>query len=310
MAIAHAAPGEIIAADCMQVYRGLDIGTGKPSAQERATVPHHLVDICEPTDTFSAHVFARRAARAAHEIRGRGRLPILVGGTGLYLRAFLTGNLAGSGANPALREWLRREAQALGTRALFERLRATDPVSAARIHPEDLVRIVRALELADSTGRRPSEWRTRLWQAPRVPGALMLVLTRERDELSNLINARAHRMWEGGLLEEVRGLLAQGYAADLRPLQAIGYRQAVAVVQGKVSPAEGLRSMQRATRQYAKRQLTWYRREPAAEWVTVRGWAWVEPLAREILERLGRQADRPRSPGESTPDRWHPAPAR
>jgi tRNA dimethylallyltransferase len=310
MAIARVVPGEIIVADCMQVYRGLDIGTGKPSAQERATVPHHLVDVCDPADTFSAHAFATRAARAVHEIRGRGRIPILVGGTGLYLRAFLTGNLAGRGADPALRERLRREAQAGGTRALFERLRATDPASAARIHPEDQVRIVRALELAASTGRRPSEWRTRLWDPPQVPGALMLVLTRERNELSTLIDARAHRMWAGGLLEEVRGVLAQGYPADLRPLRAIGYRQAVGVVQGELSAAEGLQSMQRATRQYAKRQLTWYRREPAAEWVTVRGWAWVESLAGEILERLDRglprldpAAARPRTASTQPPAR-------
>jgi tRNA dimethylallyltransferase len=295
MAIARCAPGEIIAADCMQVFRGLDIGTGKPSAQDRARIPHHLVDICEPTGTFSAHEFARRAGGAVHEIRSRGRLPVLVGGTGLYLRAFLTGNLAGSGANPALRERLRREAQALGTPALFERLRAADPESAARIHPQDLVRIVRALELAYTTGRRPSAWRTRLWDPPRVPDTLMLVLTRERGELSALINTRAHQMWEGGLLEEVRGLLGRGYAADLRPLRGIGYRQAMAVLQGELSAAEGLASMQRATRQYAKRQLTWYRREPAAEWVTVRGWAWVEPLALEILERLARRTEPPGS---------------
>jgi tRNA dimethylallyltransferase len=309
LAIARAAPAEIIAADCMQVYRGLDIGTGKPSAQDREMVPHHLVDICDPTDSFSAHEFARRAARAVDEIRGRGRLPILVGGTGLYLRTFLTGNLAGSGANPALRERLRREAETLGPRALFERLGAADPASAARIHPHDLVRIVRALELVGSTGRRPSEWRTRLWDAPRVADTLMLVLTRERDELAALIDARTRRMWEGGLLEEVRGLLARGYAADLRSLRAIGYRQAVAVVRGELSAAEGLQSMQRATRQYAKRQLTWFRREPAAEWVTVRGWGWVEPLALEILERLARQTDPPRSAGGTNPDGRHPAAA-
>ena len=296
MAVARAAPGEIVAADCMQVYRGLDVGTGKPSAEDRAAVPHHLLDICEPTETFSAHAFARRAAQAVDQIRGRGRLPILVGGTGLYLRAFLRGGLAGSGADPALRERLAREAQALGTRALFARLQAADPASAARIHPEDLVRIVRALELLETSGRPPSALRPGLWDAPRTRDALMLVLTREREELGALIDARAQRMWQGGLLEEVRALLASGHPGDLRPLQAIGYRQAVAVLQGRMSGAEGLAAMRRATRQYAKRQLTWYRREPAAEWQSVRGWAWVEPLAREILDRLARGQDPPGSP--------------
>jgi len=293
MAVAQAVPSEIVAADCMQVYRGLDIGTGKPSAQDRAAVPHHLVDICDPTETFSAHEFARRAHGAVDAIAGRGRLPILVGGTGLYLRAFLKGSLAGTGADPALRQRLMREAHEHGTDALFARLRAVDPTSAARIHPADLVRIVRALELAETTGRRPSELRPALWDTPRRTNAVMVVLTREREELWALIDARCQRMWEGGLLDEVRTLRARGLAAEARPLEAIGYRQAVAVLQGRMAEREGLAAMQRATRQYAKRQLTWYRREPAAEWVSVRGWAWVEPLAREIVERLSRMASPP-----------------
>ena len=293
MAVAQAVPSEIVAADCMQVYRGLDIGTGKPSAQDRAAVPHHLVDICDPTETFSAHEFARRAHGAVDAIAGRGRLPILVGGTGLYLRAFLKGSLAGTGADPALRQRLMREAHEHGTDALFARLRAVDPTSAARIHPADLVRIVRALELAETTGHRPSELRPALWDTPRRTNAVMVVLTREREELWALIDARCQRMWEGGLLDEVRTLRARGLAAEARPLEAIGYRQAVAVLQGRMAEREGLAAMQRATRQYAKRQLTWYRREPAAEWVSVRGWAWVEPLAREIVERLSRMASPP-----------------
>jgi len=293
MAAARAAPGEIVAADCMQVYRGLDIGTGKPSARERAAVPHHLVDIRDPTEGFSAHEFARRAQDVVDAIHARGRLPILVGGTGLYLRAFLKGSLAGTGADPALRERLGREAREHGADALLARLRVLDPASAARIHPADLVRIVRALELAETTGRRPSELRPALWGAPRRANVVMLALRREREELYALINARAERMWEGGLLDEVRALLAGGVPPEIRPLQAIGYRQAVAVLQGRMGEAEGLAAMQQATRQYARRQLTWYRREPAAEWVSVQGWAWVEPLAREIVERLSRMSNPP-----------------
>jgi tRNA dimethylallyltransferase len=296
MAVARAAPGEIVTADCMQVYRGLDIGTGKPSGQDRAAVPHHLVDICDPTESFSAHEFARRAQHAVDAIAGRGRLPILVGGTGLYLRAFLRGSLAGPGADAALRLRLLREARERGGGALFTRLSALDPASAARIHPADLVRIVRALELAETTGRRPSEIRPDLWGAPRRTNAVMVVLSREREELWALIDARCRQMWEGGLLDEVRALLAGGLAAEARPLQAIGYRQAVAVLQGRMAEGEGLAAMRRATRQYARRQLTWYRREPAAEWVSVREGAWIEPLARELAERLSRMARPPAAP--------------
>ncbi len=286
MALARRAPGEIIVADSMQVYRRMEVGTGKPSATERAAVPHHLLDVCDPSETFSASAFASRAQAAVQEIRGRGRLPILVGGTGLYLRAFLKGHLAGAGGDPAIRERLRQEAAVGGTRSLHERLRALDPPSAERIHPGDLFRIVRALELWEVTGRRPSELRPALWDPPRATVSALVVLTREREELYRLIDERARRMWEAGLASEVRGLLAAGYAPDLPALKSLGYRQVVAYLQGRRSAAEALAEMQRATRNYARRQLTWFRREPVAEWMTVRGWEWVEPLAEKILARL------------------------
>jgi tRNA dimethylallyltransferase len=286
MALARRAPGEIIVADSMQVFRGMEVGTGKPSAVERAAVPHHLLDVCDPSESFSASAFASRAQAAVQEIRGRGRLPILVGGTGLYLRAFLKGRLAGAGGDPAIRERLRQEAAVGGARSLHERLLALDPPSAERIHPGDLFRIVRALELWEMTGRRPSELRPALWDPPRATVSALVVLTREREELYRLIDERARRMWEAGLASEVRGLLAAGYAPDLPALKSLGYRQVVAYLQGRRSAAEALAEMQRATRNYARRQLTWFRREPAAEWMTVHGWEWVEPLAEKILARL------------------------
>ncbi len=272
----------------MQVYRGMDVGTGKPSPADREAVPHHLLDICDPTETFSASAFATRAQALVEEIRRRGRRPILVGGTGLYLRAFLKGRLAGTGGDPAIRARLTREAEALGTQALHDRLRALDPATAARVHPKDLFRIIRALELLETTGRPPSEIRPDLWERPRVAVSALLVLNREREELYRLIDERARRMWEGGLVEEVRGLLAAGYGPDLRTLKSLGYRQAVAYLEGRLPEAEASTAMQRATRNYARRQLTWFRREPAAEWVTVRGWDWVEPLAEKIVARLGQ----------------------
>ena len=286
MALAARAPGEIIVADSMQVYRGMDVGTGKPSVADRRAVPHHLLDTCDPTQVFSAFDFARRAREAAGGIRARGRLPILVGGTGLYLRAFLKGQLSGGAGDPAIRARLRAEATAQGPAALHDRLRQVDPDSAGSIRPGDLFRIVRALELWELTGKPASTIRPGLWDPPRVPVSAFVVLTRDRQELFRLIDLRAERMWQDGLVAEVRRLLDMGYAADLRPLQSLGYRQALAVITGEVGEADALAEMQRATRNYAKRQATWFRREPAAEWITVRGADWVEPLATALLARL------------------------
>jgi tRNA dimethylallyltransferase len=286
MAVAARAPGEIIVADSMQVYRGMDVGTGKPSPADRRAVPHHLLDICDPTQVFSAFDFARRARHVVDEVHARGRLPILVGGTGLYLRAFLKGQLSGGAGVPATRARLRAEAAAQGSAALHGRLREVDPDSAASIRPGDLVRIIRALELWELTGEPASTIRPGLWDPPRVAVSAFLVLMRERQELFRLIDLRAKRMWEEGLLAEVRRLLEAGYADDLRPLQSLGYRQALAVIKGEAGEAEALAEMQRATRNYAKRQVTWFRREPAAEWITVRGADWIEPLAMTLLTRL------------------------
>jgi tRNA dimethylallyltransferase len=286
-AVATRAPGEIIVADSMQIYRGMDVGTGKPSPAERRTVPHHLLDICHPTESFSAFEFAQRVHRLVDDVVSRGRVPILVGGTGLYLRAFLKGQLSGAAGDPALRARLRAHAAREGGATLHARLQQVDPASAARIRSGDLYRIIRALELTELTGEPASRIRPGLWDPPRVVVSAFLVLMREREELYRRIDERAKRMWEEGLLAEVRTLLEAGYSADLRPLQALGYRQAIAVLSGKASAAEALEEMQRATRNYAKRQVTWFRREPAAEWITVRGDDWVEPLATTILARLG-----------------------
>lgn len=288
LAVARRLPAEIIVADSMQVYRGMDAGTGKPSPADRAAVPHHLLDVCDPDETFSAAAFALRARGLLAEIRGRDRVPILVGGTGLYLRAFLKGRLAGAGGDAGLRDRLRREAEAAGPEALHARLAEADPATAARVHPHDLFRIVRALELLEKTGRRPSEIRPDLWEPPRLPVSAMLVLTREREELDRLIDERARAMWQGGIVKEVRALLTAGYAPELPALRSLGYRQAVAFLQGRLTEAAALAEMQRATRRYARRQLLWFRREPAAEWVPVRGWDWVGPLAAEIAGRLSR----------------------
>ncbi len=288
MAVAARIRGEIIVADSMQVYRGMDVGTGKPLPADQRAVPHHLVDIRDPGQPFSAFEFARVARRLAAEVSARGGVPILVGGTGLYLRAFLKGRASAPPGDSVIRARLHGEAAQEGAAALHDRLRLVDPASADRIRPGDLFRVIRALELCEVTGRPASALRPGVWDLPAESsaGCLFLVLMRERDELYRLIDLRVRRMWEAGLLEETRRLLNAGYAADLRPLQALGYRQAVAVLQGRTGEAEALVDMQRNTRNYAKRQVTWFRREPAAEWVTIRGDDWVEPLATAVVARL------------------------
>jgi tRNA dimethylallyltransferase len=305
MAVAARARGEIIVADSMQVYRGMDIGTGKPSRADREAVPHHLVDICDPREQFSAFEFARLARRRVGEVRARGGLPVLVGGTGLYLRAFLKGQLSGPSGDPAVRAQLRAQAACAGSAGLHARLRELDPTSADRIRPGDLFRIIRALELHELAGKPASAMRPGLWDLSEdaASACLLLVLMRDRQELYRLIDARAERMWEAGLLRETRTLLDAGYAADLRPLQALGYRQAVAVLQGRIGEAEAVADMQRATRNYAKRQVTWFRREPAAEWVTVEGDEWVEALAAAVLARLAHSG----AAAEPLRDREQPA---
>ena len=292
LALAQQAPGEIVVADSMQVYRGLDVGTGKPTAADRALVVHHLLDIREPRDDFSAAEFAEAADRLVQEIMGRGRLPILVGGTGLYLRAFLRGALAPA-PDPAVRARLRAEAASQGAAALHARLAAADPRSAERIHPHDLIRVLRALEIQAATGAPPSAVRPGLWDRPRRRVATFLVLTRERSELAALIDRRCAAMWRDGLLDETRRLLADPCGFTPRRLEALGYRQARAFLEGRESAGEALAAMQAATRAYAKRQLTWFRREPAARWRTIGGDAWVAPMVEEILcELRGRGTGR------------------
>ncbi len=286
LALARRAPGEIIAADSMQVYRGLDVGTAKPTPAERSAVPHHLLDVREPWEDFSAGEFAAAARDLVAAIGGRGRLPILVGGTGLYLRAFLKGGLAPAPSDPGVRGRLRGEAEARGPAALHARLAELDPASAARIHPRDTVRIVRALEIHAVTGRPPSALRPDLWERPRTPVAALLVLARPRAELAQRIEDRCAAMWTGGLLEEARGLLAEPRGLAARRLAAVGYRQARLFLEGRMTEEEALAAMRRATRAYAKRQLTWFRREPEALWVPVTGRDWEEPLAAEILRGL------------------------
>lgn len=254
---------EIVSADSMQVYRHLDIGTAKPSLAERARAPHHLIDVVTPDAEYNAGRYAREARAAVAGIHARGRLALVVGGTGLYIRALLEGLLDQGGADRDLRERLEREhAQAVAQadpERLHRRLADVDPDAAARIHPNDLRRIVRALELASRAGARASALRGAHGFGDRPYSVLHLALDPGVDALDARTDARCAEMIERGLLREVRDLLGRGYSPKLRSLQAIGYRHVLPVAEGADTLTNALEAMQRDTRRFARRQRTWIR---------------------------------------------------
>jgi tRNA dimethylallyltransferase len=257
---------EIIGADSQQLYRHLDVGTAKPTPTERAAVPHHLLDVAEPGEGMDAARFVALADRAIADIAARGKLPLVVGGTGLYLRALLHGMVEAPGRDPALRARLEAEAEALGRPALHARLATVDPAAAARILPNDLVRIVRALEIA-AGGRTQSELHAAHAFRPQRHRALLLALDPPRAWLTDRLDARVEAIFAGGILDEARWLLDR-YGEVLPAKLPIGYLEAVEVVRGILPLTEAIGRVQAAHRQYARRQLTWLRREPGVEWLT------------------------------------------
>ncbi|RJS17637.1 tRNA (adenosine(37)-N6)-dimethylallyltransferase MiaA [Corallococcus sp. H22C18031201] len=264
--LATRAGGEIVSADSQQVYQRFDIGTAKPSAEELAAVPHHLVSVVEPSQTFSAAEYQRRADAAIADITARGKPVFVVGGTGLYLRILLHGVVDAPGALPALRDELEALASAEGREAVHRRLAQVDPETAAKLPPQDLLRGIRALEIHAQTGVPASEFRRAHAFAPdRYPFALY-VLEPPRDALYRAINARTEALFSRGLVEETRELLALGYG-DAAPMRSVGYVQARAVVEQRMSVQEAIHDTAQETRRYAKRQLTWFRKEPGARFI-------------------------------------------
>ena len=260
-----AAGGEIVNADSQQIYRGLDVGTAKPSAAERAEVRHHLLDLCQPGEGIDAARWCALADAAIAEVAGRGRLPVVVGGTGLYLRALLHGVVAAPGRDPELRARLEEEAARLGRAAMHRRLAEVDPGAARRIRPNDLVRTVRALEIA-AGGRTQSElFAAHGFRAERYRARLWALLP-PREELDRRIGARVEAMFAGGVLDEARRLLDRfgGRAPARLP---IGYAEAIACARGELPLAEAVRRVQVAHRRYARRQLAWLRKERGVEWL-------------------------------------------
>jgi tRNA dimethylallyltransferase len=267
VALARHVPLEVLSADSRQVYRGMDVATGKPTPQERRAVPHHLVDVVEPDERYHAARFRVDARALIAEVAGRGRLPVVVGGTGLYIRALLRGLDPAPPADPGLRRALSALAAQEGRQALWARLERQAPTLARRLHANDTVRIIRALERLQGSGglaTEPVRWRECRSAEYDV---VWVGLTMDRVALRRRLAARASAMVAAGLADEVRGLLAHGYDADLPAMQGIGYREFVQVVRGTLDEAEALRRMQRDTMRFAKRQWTWFAREPDVQWL-------------------------------------------
>jgi tRNA dimethylallyltransferase len=291
--VAEQLGGEIISADSMQVYRGLDIGTAKPLAADRARVPHHLIDICELTEAFDAAQFVRRAQKAVEEIQARARVPIFCGGTGLYFKAFLSGLGEAPAANPEL----RAELEAISFESLLRELRERDPAAYEKIDKQNPRRVVRAVEVIRLTGKKFSEQRAE-WKvgssrcddraAQRAVSTKIkfYCFTRSPADLHARINARVDTMFARGLVDETRELFKRGLEQNQTAMQAIGYRQVVEHLRGERSLAETIEQVKIRTRQFAKRQLTWFRRQLDPEWIELKPDESLEECARKICEAI------------------------
>jgi tRNA dimethylallyltransferase len=296
VALGARVPLEVVSADSRQVYRFMDAATGKPTPAERAAVTHHLIDVVDPDDRYQAARFRRDATAAVADIHRRGRLPAVVGGTGLYIRALLRGLDPAPPADPDFRQELATVAAREGRGALHARLAATAPAVARRLHPNDQVRVMRALEklragtAADSQTWSAGNGASNIADEARLPAGeydvVFIGLNMARAALAARLEARAAAMARAGLAEEVEALLARGYDPALSALQGIGYREFVRVVRGELSVETAVRLMQRDTVRYAKRQGTWFAREPGIEWVDVTREDDVARIAAGIERRL------------------------
>ncbi len=271
IALAQELGGEIISGDSVQVYKELDIGSAKPSASELRLVPHHLIDYIDPQEPFSAAQFKIKATSIIDEIRGRGHVPIVVGGTGLYIRSLLDPYDFSQHGSEEIRSKWNEYVQLHGNLALHQELKDRDPETAQQLHPNDVFRVIRALEVFELTGSTLSsqrQFRDDQYQTL-DPSIVYIGLTAPREVIYERINQRCVTMLSLGLIEETLNLLKLGYAQTLKPLQSIGYRHSIWYIKGLVTEPEMLRLLQRDTRHFAKRQLTWFRRDPRISWYDI-----------------------------------------
>ena len=260
--------GEIVSCDSMQVYKDMDIGTAKPTPEEQQGIPHHMLSVAEPWEDFSVSRYCAMADPIVEDILRRGKSPIIVGGTGLYMDALIRGNAFAPCPSTGRREELEALAASQGIEAVIERLRAVDPESAARLHPSDQKRIIRAMEVYLETGMTITEHNRKTQEIPPKYHPIRFTLTdRQRQTLYDRIDRRVDAMVEAGLIEEIQGLLARGIPEKCTAMQAIGYKEFVAALHGACSLEEAAGQVKQSSRRYAKRQLTWFRRNPENIWL-------------------------------------------
>lgn len=254
--------GEIVNADSMQVYRGMDIGTAKTPLIERRGIPHHLIDVVDPDEDFNAAIYRSMTDPVLREIEARERVCFVVGGTGLYIKVLLGGLLESPPMDQKMRDELRNECEQRGSIFLHGKLKMLDPESARRIHPHDKVRITRALEIINLSNEPLSNLKRKHGFKNRSYEALKICLEMDREKLYHRINQRCVDMIQDGLVDETRDLLRRGYSSELKPMQSIGYKHMVKVLQGAWGMDQAIHQLQKDTRRYAKRQMTWFRADP------------------------------------------------
>ena len=270
VALAKRIGGEVISADSMQVYRGMDIGTAKVTEEETCGVPHHMIDVLDPKEPFNVMTFRSMVKDWIRDVSARGRVPVLVGGTGFYIQSVLYDvQFEEDASSEELRRTLEQEAALQGAERMHERLKALDPEAAETIHPNNIKRVVRALEYSLSTGRKISDHNREQRQRSSPYRFLFYVLTMDRAALYRRIDLRVDQMMEQGLLEEVKRLRDEGVTSDMVSMQGLGYRQIFDYLEGIATLEEAVERIKKETRHFAKRQLTWFRREPEARWINV-----------------------------------------
>jgi len=266
--VAEAFGGEIVSADSMQVYRYMDIGTAKPTPAEQMQAVHHMIDIVDPDQAYNAARYVLEARRIIRRLHTQNLLPLVVGGTGLYIKALTRGLFAGGKGDPRIRKRLKDEMAACGVEYLYDRLGRFDPESAQKIHSHDAYRIIRALEIFEKTQQTMSQHQREHGFGASRYNVLKIGLAMDRALLYNRIDRRVDEMLAAGLQDEVASLLARGYAHDLKSMQSIGYRHMLDLIRGKLSLEEAARTLKRDTRRYAKRQMTWFRADPEIIWLS------------------------------------------
>lgn len=284
LSLAKAFNGCIVGADSMQIYRYMDIGTAKPDAAELSVAPHYLIDVADPDEDFDAARFAREGRAAVSDICARGFVPFIVGGTGFYLKAILHGLFSASPVDPEIRRKIQTDLQLNDRDWLYERLSFCDPEAASRIHPNDTYRVTRALEIFEITGCPLSEYQKQHGFMDNPFETLKICLHMDRKILYERINQRVDLMIDAGLLEEVKSLQERGYSGDLKSMQSIGYRHMMEYIEGKRTWDETIFTLKRDTRRFAKRQLTWFRKDPDMLWKSPADVDEITEMVRNFLE--------------------------